>query len=370
MAVVAVDGQPHSPSVLDYPRVESLSKLPLDAVATGLRQFDVTLDGIDVVSVGARRASKAHHPHADAYSSEVGDHPAVGQRQTWLVIRLDAAESARAIVWRESVAATMSAATEWLAQELTSLRVPARVLTAAQIRAADEALLAGADPAGLRPGWGRVRHPGGYVQAYWMSPRDISSDTIDRLWVPDTDATVVTVQLRLDRYRGHDRWCGGALSHRCAAGRGALTGLNPLTGRHDVGMTAGLLVAAGVPVVPARELSSGERLAVAIGATGIIIGTTASGHPLLVDVGNPTEMATVTIAGELALTVQIALRAAATGYQVLVCTGRPQRWKDVTGAGLQVVGEAGLAEQLAPARRRWMVVYDQVSGPSPQKGRR
>jgi hypothetical protein len=38
--------------------VESLSKLPLDAVAAGLRQFDVTLDGIDVVGVGERRASK------------------------------------------------------------------------------------------------------------------------------------------------------------------------------------------------------------------------------------------------------------------------------------------------------------------------
>ena len=83
------------------------------------------------------------------YSAEVGDHPAVGQRRTWLVVRLDALASARAIVWRESVAATMSAAAEWLAAELTSLRIPARVLTAAQIRAADEAVLAGIDPKGL-----------------------------------------------------------------------------------------------------------------------------------------------------------------------------------------------------------------------------
>jgi hypothetical protein len=352
--------------VLDYPRVESLSKLPLDAVAAGLRQFDVTLDGIDVVSVGARRAPQTHHPYAPVYSSQVGDHPAVGQRQTWLVIRFNATESARAIVWRESVAATMGAAAEWLAQELTSLRVPARVLTAAQIRAADEALLAGADPAVLRPGWGRVRHPGGYVQSYWMSPRDISSATIDRLWAPDTDATVLTVQLRLT---ATGATTVGVLARYHSGGpllEPPLTGLNPLTGRHDVGMTAGLLVAAGVPVAPARELADGERLAVPIGPTGIIIGTTASGHPLLLDVGNPTEMATVTIAGELALTAQIALRAAATGYQVLVCTERAQRWQEATGAGLQVVDGAALAEQLAPARRRWMVVYDEVSGPAPQ----
>jgi type VII secretion protein EccE len=366
VAVVAVDGQPHSPSALDYPRVMTPSMLPLAAVAAGLRQFDVTLDGIDVVSVGVRRASKAHHPYADTYSSEVGDHPAVGQRQTWLVIRLNAAESARAIVWRESVAATMSAAAEWLAQELTSLRIPARVLTAAQIRAADEALLAGAEPAALRPGWARVRHSGGYVHTYWMSPRDISSDTLDRLWTPDTEATVLTVQLRLTATGAST--VGVVVRYHTGAPllEAPLTGLNPLTGRHDAGMTAGLLVAAGAPLVPARELSADDRVAVAIGATGIIMGTTASGHPLLIDIGNPTGMATVTVAGELALTVQIALRAAATGYQVLVCTARPERWKEATGAGLQVVGEAGLAQQLAPARRRWMVVYDEVSGPVPQ----
>ena len=52
VAVVAVDGPPHSPSVLDYPRVESLAKLPLEAVAAGLRQFDVSLEGIDILSVG------------------------------------------------------------------------------------------------------------------------------------------------------------------------------------------------------------------------------------------------------------------------------------------------------------------------------
>jgi type VII secretion protein EccE len=365
VAVVAVDGQPHTPSVLDHHRVESLSTLPLDAVAEGMRQFDVRLDGIDVVSVGARRAPKTHHPYAPAYSSRVGDHPAVGQRQTWLVARLNAAESARAIVWRESVAATLGAATEWLAQELTSRRIPARVLSAAQIRDADEALLAGTDPGGLGPGWGRLRHPGGYVHTYWMSPRDISSSTIDRVWTPDTDATVVSVQLRLTAtgattvgvlVRYHT---GGPLAEP------PLTGLNPLSGRHDVGMAAGLIEAKAVPAVPARELADGERLTVAIGATGIIIGSTATGHPLLIDVGDPTELATVTIAGELALIVQVALRAAATGYQVLVCTKRPQRWQQARGAGLQVVGSAGLAELLPPSPRRYMVVYDGVSGPAP-----
>ena len=109
-------------------------------------------------------------------------------------------------------------------------------------------------------------------------------------------------------------------------------------------------------------LAAGEKVAVPIGATGIIVGTTAAGHPLLVDLSDPTELATVTIAGEFALLVQMALRAAATGYQVLVCTKHPQRWQQVTGAGLQVVGAAGLAEQLPASQYPYVVVYDGVGG--------
>ncbi|WP_142399758.1 type VII secretion protein EccE, partial [Mycobacterium marinum] len=367
VAVVAVDGPSHSPSVLDYPRVESLAKLPVDAVAAGLDQFDVHLEGIDIVSAGARRAPKTHHPYAPVYSAEVGDHPAVGQRRTWLVVRFNTlGEGARAIVWRESVAATMSAAAEWLAAELTSLRIPARVLTAAQIRVADEALLAGVEPGGLRGGWSRLRHAGGYVQTYWMSPGDISSTTIDRLWSPDTDATVVAVQLR--RAENGAATAGVVVRYHTGGplAEPPLTGLNPLVGRHDGGLRAGLLAAgAGGLAVPARELAAGEKVAVPIGATGVIIGTTASGHPLLIDLCAPTKLATVTIHGEFALLVQAARRAAATGYQVLVCTKRRQRWQQVSGAGLQVVGEAGLGEQLPPSQYPYVVVYDGVGGPAP-----
>ncbi|MEE6140614.1 type VII secretion protein EccE [Mycobacterium sp. 050128] len=366
VAVVAVDGPPHSPSALDHQQVVSMATLPLEAVAAGLSQFDVCLEGIDIIGAGTRRASKAHHPYALIYSGEVGDHPAVGQRRTWLVVRLHALDSARAIVWRESVAATMSAAAEWLAAELTSLRIPARVLTAAEIRDADEAVLAGIDPTGLVSGWGRLRHAGGYVQTYWLSPGDISSTTINRLWAPDTDATVVSVQLRRN---DNGSTTVGAMVRYHTGGPLAeppLTGLNPAAGRHDAGLSAGLLAAgAGALAVPARELAAGEKVAVPIGGTGIIIGRAAKGHPLLVDLRNPTELATVTIAGEFALLVQVALRAAATGYQVLVCTKRPQRWQEATGAGLQVVGAAGLAEQLPASQYPYMVLYDGVGGPAP-----
>ncbi|WP_459980036.1 hypothetical protein, partial [Mycobacterium avium] len=40
-------------------------------------------------------------------------------------------------------------------------------------------------------------------------------------------------------------------------------------------------------------------------------------------------------------------------------------WQPVIGAGLQVVGPAGLAEQLPPSRYPYLVVYDRVDGAAP-----
>lgn len=366
VAVVAVDGQAHSPSALDHHRVASLAKLPLAAVAQGLRQFDVALESIDIVSVGIRRAPERHHRYATIYSGLIGDHPAVGQRRTWLVLRFDVRRSARAVLCRESVAATVAAAAQWLAQDLTARRSPARVLTAEQILAADTQVLAGVNPAQCQPHWGRIRHPAGYVQTYWMSPREITSDTVDRLWVPDTDATAVTVQLRPSA-EGATR-VGVVVRYHTGSPltEPPLTGLNPLTGRQDLGLAAGSLCAKAPLTVPSCPLSSLRRpLSVAIGASGVIVGTNATGHPLLVDLSSPTQTSTMTLAGELALTVQVALRAAATGYHVVVHTDRPQRWQPVRGAGLQLVGPAGLHDGLPPNSSRWMVVYDQVPGTPP-----
>jgi hypothetical protein len=151
-----------------------------------------------------------------------------------------------------------------------------------------------------------------------------------------------------------------------------LTGLNPFVGCHDAGLRTGLLAADSVVLaVPARtltprDLTGKDKLTTPIGATGIIVGTSMHGHPLLVDLSDPTDLATMTIAGEFGLLVQVALRAAATGYQVLVCTEHPQRWRPATGAGLQLVGAAGLAEQLPASPYPYVVVYDRVGGPPPE----
>ena len=69
-------------------------------------------------------------------------------------------------------------------------RLP-RPLTADELAEVDTAVVAGLQPASTRPGLDRLKHIDGYATSFWVSPWDITSETLDQLWLADTDATVV-----------------------------------------------------------------------------------------------------------------------------------------------------------------------------------
>lgn len=359
VAVLAIDGPDNPPSVFDRNRVESATSIPLDVLADALRQFDVRLSGVDVLSVGRRRASRAHHPYAATYTSMIGDHAAMGQRRSWCVLRMDRLQNATAIASRDSVASTLAACAARLASELSARKITARVLDAAELVDVDFQLGAGigAQP---RPGWGDLRHGAGSVSAYWVSPKDITTENLDRIWVPDSDATAVTVQLR--PVDGGSAEVGVIVRYSTPTPLASppLDGLNPLSGRHDLAVRAGLADAPTPQLrAPHRRIDAGEDIRVPLGATGILLGTLPSGHPLLMNLAaaDPSQSSTVTIASELALLVQVALRSAAIGYQVMVVSAQPERWRDATAAGLQVIAPsagAALPVEGPPV----MVIYD------------
>lgn len=367
VAVVAVDGPSHSPSVLDHHQVQSAATLPVNIVANALCQFDVQLSGIDIVSAGHRRAPASHHHYSDTYNGIIGDHSAVGQRRTWCVLRLNSFDNVAAIASRDSVAATLAACAQRLATELSAHRCPARVVAGDELNDIDAALLDG-ESFTARAGWSGLTTVTGTVASYSVSPGDISTATLDRLWSPDTDATATTVQLRPASDGGVH--IGALVRYTTAAPqlRPPLTGLNPLSGRHDLALLAGLVDPAIPPVLaPQRLLDGDENLRSPIGSTGIIVGSTRStGHPLLVPLesADPAGTATVTVAGDLALLVQIAQRSAASGLRVAVVTRRPGPWRDANAPGLRVLRE--LPEQLPNNGRGMMVVYDQPQSNGPR----
>jgi type VII secretion protein EccE len=267
VAVIAVDEPADAESGRHRVQTESSATLPVAAVAARLRQFDVCLDAIDIVSVRKRHVSEA----ADPSAQETVDDPPTGvQRGTWLVLRMDPQHNVAAVAARDSVASMLVAAVERLAGDLGGRRCAARPLTADELAAVDTAVAAGLRPSSTRPGWRHLKHFNGYATSFWVSPRDITSETLDRLWLHDIDATVMTIRLTAAAGRAEvSAWVRYHSEERL--GKDAWAGLNRLTGRQLAAVRASLPAPATRPplVVPARALRDDEQLEVRVDPTEV-----------------------------------------------------------------------------------------------------
>jgi type VII secretion protein EccE len=267
VAVIAVDGGEDDPLARHRHRpTASTPTLLVQEVAAGLHQFDIHLDGIDIVSVKIRRGGNAAElSKLDDWGPEewemVGDQPASYARRTWLVLRMNPQRNVAAVAARDSLASTLVAATERLAQDLDGQSCAARPLTADEIAEVDKAVLADLEPTWSRPGWRYLKHFNGFATSFWLTPSDITTETVDDLWQPDTEATVVTI--RLTTLGGRplvSAWVRYHSDKRTP--KGLPNGLNRLTGRQLAAVRASLPAPTirALLVVPTRGLLEGDEL--------------------------------------------------------------------------------------------------------------
>ena len=250
VAAIAV-GAPVESSAGRHSQSEVVTaELPVQAIAAGLRQFDVRLDALDIISIGTAGAAGDRPPGA------------------WLVLRMDPQRNVDAVTVRDSLASTLAAATERVAEDLGRRRFDAWPLNAAELADLDTTV-----QAGLRPDETAVRlrflkqvvgkECYGYVTSFWVSPKDLETDTLKKLWAPDVDATVLTVRLTPH----HNQVEVSAWVRYHSVGR--LTketwrGLNRLAGRQ----LAAVLTSLPVPTrqtllrLPARALQESDSLTV------------------------------------------------------------------------------------------------------------
>jgi type VII secretion protein EccE len=273
IAVIAVDGIGEAGR--HRHRDALATTIPLEAVVTSLRQFDVRLDSVDIISVGTRSAAKGVE---SAVSDDFGagsDRRPIEERNTWLVVRMDPQHNVSAVAARDSVACTLAAATERLAHDLDGRSCVARPLSAEEIVNVDDAVLAGLQPSQVRPFWRYLKTPDGFVTSFWVSPGDITSKTLEELWLTDADTTVMTIRIIAE---GHEAdvsvWVRYHSDKRLR--KEAFTGLNRLTGR-QLGAVAASLPAptSHRPLpMPSRTLGHTEDILVPVGA---VAGQQASG---------------------------------------------------------------------------------------------
>jgi type VII secretion protein EccE len=277
VSVIAVEEKADTQSGRHQHEIVSPAILPVAVVAAGLRQFDVRLGAIDIVSVRKRHASEAADPSA---APIVDDRRAGTECGTWLVLRMDPQRNVAAVAARDSVASTLAAVAERLAQDLDGKRCAARPLTADELTEVDNAVMAGLEPTRIRPGWRHLKHFDGYTTSFWVSPRDITSETLNRLWVHDTDATVVTIRLTAAaRWAEVSAWVRYHSEERLA--KDVWAGLNRLIGRQLAAVRASLPAPAKRPplVVPARALRDDEQLEVRVAPAEVGAASQDSMHP-------------------------------------------------------------------------------------------
>jgi len=223
ITMIEVTGQAYSPTLLTGSATAvTPNLLPLDAL-TGLldQPGGIRLSGIDVVSSGLRVRRGAGYP--PLYSTLLADRPAAGQRRTYLVVRLDIAESVAGLGYRTTVGAAAAAATERIVNALLQRGVRANALTAKDLDAALVDLGAGlavvpdepepdkaAAPHRPKPiapteAWKSVEAHPGYLTSYYFSPEDITTSTLNQMWALRSDAVVQTISLTKKRGPTEDR---------------------------------------------------------------------------------------------------------------------------------------------------------------------
>lgn len=271
VTVIALDGDDDAASRHHRQKSAPPASLLVRSVATGLRQFDVNLDGIDIVSVQMRRGGNAAElSKLDKLGPEewglVSDQPASYVRRTWLVLRMNPQSNVAAVAARDSLASTLVAATERLVQDLDAPGCAPRPLTSEEIAEVDSAVLADLEPTWSRPGWRYLKHFNGFATSFWLTPSDITTETLEELWLPDAEATVVTIQVTADE--GQPQVSGWVRYHSDSRlPRGVSSGLNRLTGRQLAAVRASLPAPTTRPllVVPTRGLLADDDLVLQVG---------------------------------------------------------------------------------------------------------
>ncbi|MGY1993637.1 type VII secretion protein EccE [Mycolicibacterium fortuitum] len=345
LSLLKIDENPRALTVLEPGVTVSGEMVPVQALLDCLRQFDITLESIDIISQGARSAG--HTDVAAVYDSVLGPLPAIAQRTVWIAVRFNPSRCAEAVRRRggdrDGILRAATTATRRVANRLAEAGLQPQLLSASGIAAATNQLSDGVSLGTVEETWEDCREGQFRLSSFAVQPDMLTTAGLGLLWTVPSYSTTVCLSLReaaeddLVQVRGLVRFDSDVRVPT------QLRGLIPLHGRQFSALAATL----PIPALPgARQIehwASGLRtdaldeLALPASGCGQVIGADQEGRAVALPLFGP-QIRRVEIAGTLHLAQQVVLRSLALGARVLVHTRRPAFWRDM----VDVVGRHDL----------------------------
>lgn len=345
LSLLKIDENPRALTVLEPGVTVSGEMVPVQALLDCLRQFDIALESIDIISQGARSAG--HTDVAAVYDSVLGPLPAIAQRTVWIAVRFNPSRCAEAVRRRggdrDGILRAATTATRRVANRLAEAGLQPQFLSASGIAAATNQLSDGVSLGTVEETWEDCREGQFRLSSFAVQPDMLTTAGLGLLWTVPSYSTTVCLSLReaaeddLVQVRGLVRFDSDVRVPT------QLRGLIPLHGRQFSALAATL----PIPALPgARQIehwASGLRtdaldeLALPASGCGQVIGADQEGRAVALPLFGP-QIRRVEIAGTLHLAQQVVLRSLALGARVLVHTRRPAFWRDM----VDVVGRHDL----------------------------
>jgi type VII secretion protein EccE len=332
LSLLEIDENPQALTVMEPGTTVSGEVVPVQALVDCLRQFDITLDSIDVISQGAR--SSGHTAVAAVYDAVLGPLPAIAQRSVWVAVRFDPSRCAEAVRrrggGRDGILRTATTATRRVANRLTESGLRPRILGATEIALATNQLSDGVNLATVDETWDVCRDGRFRLCSFAVESEMLTTAGLGVLWTVPSYSTTVCLSLRGDDDPDLVKVRGIARFDSDFGVPVSLPGLIHLRGYQFSALACSLPIPA--PTRPVEHWAFGRRdedlrdLAVPASGCGQVIGADDEGRAVALPLFGP-QIGRVEISGTLHLAQQAVLRALALGARVLVHSRRPGLWR-------------------------------------------
>ncbi|OBA57266.1 type VII secretion protein EccE [Mycobacterium sp. 1100029.7] len=333
MSLVGIGADPQVMTVMEPAVTVSGQTMSVRALAECLRQFDITVDSIDVIIQGARFHDRGQL--GAVYDAVLGPLPATAQRSVWVVVRIDPALCPDAVRHRgggwDGIVRTAVTATRRVANRLSDAGLRPRIATAAEIASATAELAHGtADLSTLDETWTTCRKDRLEFRSFTVGPSMFSTAGLHLPWTVPSQSTTVCISLRRDDRDDLIKLRGLVRFDNYGRTRVQLRNLGQLHGRQYDALACSLPLPAPRRAVPGwlfgKSIAAVDDLELPAGGCGQVIGADNHGRAVALSLFGPL-VNRVEMCGTLHLAQQVVLRSLALGAWVNVHTRRPAAWR-------------------------------------------